>query len=138
MWKIIVKWFDKCWTLGNCIRAWGCSESLNLSPTFEKTHFTNEQCSIKLIHFSILSSKTSRVKYRSSRPEVSLRKVVLKICSKFTGEHPCRSAICNFIEIALRHGCSPVNLLHVFEAPFRKNTAGGLLLSDFIVIKSVL
>ena len=30
---------------------------------------------------------------RSSRPEVFLGKVVLKICSKFTGEHPCRSAI---------------------------------------------
>ena len=30
---------------------------------------------------------------RSSRPEVFLRKVVLKICSKFTGDHPCRKAI---------------------------------------------
>ena len=54
---------------------------------------------------------------------------VLKICSKFTGEHPCRSAIsikllCNFIEIILRHGCSPVNLLHISRAPFPKNTLG--------------
>ena len=31
--------------------------------------------------------------YRSSHPEVFLEKVVLKICSKFTGEHPCRSVI---------------------------------------------
>ena len=30
---------------------------------------------------------------RSNRPEVLLVKGVLKICSKFTGEHPCRSAI---------------------------------------------
>ena len=30
---------------------------------------------------------------RSSCSEMLLRKVVLKICSKFTGEHPCRSAI---------------------------------------------
>ena len=30
---------------------------------------------------------------RSSRPEVFLGKVVLKIGSNFTGEHPCRSAI---------------------------------------------
>ena len=29
----------------------------------------------------------------SSRPEVFLRKGVLKICNKFTGEHPCRSVI---------------------------------------------
>ena len=55
--------------------------------------------------------------------EVFLRKGILKICSKFTGEHPCRSAIsikllCNFIEITLRHGCSPVSLLHIFKSTF--------------------
>ena len=31
---------------------------------------------------------------RRSRSKVFLGKAVLKICSKFTGEHPCRSAIC--------------------------------------------
>ena len=30
---------------------------------------------------------------KSSPPKVFLQKVVLKICSKFTGEHPCRSVI---------------------------------------------
>ena len=59
------------------------------------------------------------------------------VCSKFTGEHPCRSVISiklqnNFIEITLRHGCSPVNLLHVVRAPFPKNTPGGLLLFIWI------
>ena len=58
-------------------------------------------------------------KSRSSRPDVFLRKSVPKICSKRTGEHPCPSVIsikllCNFIEIIPRHGCSPVNLLHIF------------------------
>ena len=58
---------------------------------------------------------------------------VLKICSKFTGENPCRSVIstkllCNFIEITLRHGCSPLTLLHIFRTPFSKNTTGWLLL----------
>ena len=70
---------------------------------------------------------------RSSRPEVFLGKGVLKICSKFTGEHPCRSVISiklqsNFTEIALRHGCSSVNLLHILRTPFLKNTSGRLLL----------
>ena len=70
---------------------------------------------------------------RKSPPVVFLRKDVLKICSKFTGQHSYQSVIsiklpCNFIEIALRHGCSPVNLLHVFRTPFYKNTNGGLLL----------
>ena len=34
----------------------------------------------------------------------------------------------NFIEIALRHGCSPVNLLHICRTSFSKNAFGGLLL----------
>ena len=75
---------------------------------------------------------------RSSRPEMFCEKGVLKICSKFTGEHPCRSAIsikllCNFIEIALWHGCSPVNLPHIFRITFLKNTAGRLLLKEIKV-----
>ena len=56
-------------------------------------------------------------------PGVPLHKVVLKICSKFPGEHPY-----NFTEITLRHGRSPVNLLHVFRTPFPKNAFDGLLL----------
>ena len=35
---------------------------------------------------------------------------------------------CNFIEITFRHGCSPVNLLHIFRTPFAINTSGRLLL----------
>ena len=50
----------------------------------------------------------------------ALRKGVLKICSQFRGEHPCRSVVSiklqsNFIEITLRHGRSPVNFLHIFK-----------------------
>ena len=33
-----------------------------------------------------------------------------------------------FIEITLRHGCSHVNLLHIFRKPYPRNTSGGLLL----------
>ena len=65
----------------------------------------------------------------SSRLEVFLRKGVLKICSKCTGELPCRSTISikplfNFIDITLLQGCSPVNLSHIFRTPFLKNTSG--------------
>ena len=35
--------------------------------------------------------------------------------------------IFNFIEITLQHGCSPVNLLHIFRTPFSKNDPGWLL-----------
>ena len=80
-----------------------------------------------------------------------LRKGVLKIWSKFTGEKPCRSVISiklhsnfteiilrhgcspvnlsNFIEITRRYGCSPVNLLHICRIPFPKDTSGWLLLN---------
>ena len=34
----------------------------------------------------------------------------------------------NFFDIKLRHGCSPVNLQHIFRTPFHKNTSGRLLL----------
>ena len=72
--------------------------------------------------------------FRSSRPEVFLYKDVLKTCSKFTGQHSCWSVISiklqsSFIEITLCHGCSPVNLRHIFRTPFPKNTSGWLLLN---------
>ena len=43
---------------------------------------------------------------RSSRPEVFFRKGVLKICSKFTGEHACRSVISIKLFITLQHRSS--------------------------------
>ena len=75
-----------------------------------------------------------------------LGKDVLKICSKFAGEHPCRSVISitlkikfqcqqsNFIEITLRHGCSPVKLLYIFRTSFPKNSAA----SDFSYFRVVI
>ena len=86
------------------------------------------------LKYAILNDQsTVYLQFRSRHPEVFLEKGILKIYSKFTGEHSCWSAIsikllCNFIEIALRHGCSPVNLLHIFRTPFVKNTSGWLLL----------
>ena len=70
--------------------------------------------------------------HRSSHPLVLLGKAVVKICSKSTGGHPCQGAISaklesSFIEITLWHGCSPVNLLHIFRTPFPKNISGWLL-----------
>ena len=42
---------------------------------------------------------------------------------------PMPKLVCNFIEIAFRHGCSHVNLLHNFRTLFPKKTSEGLLLS---------
>ena len=67
---------------------------------------TSDTSFVSLVTFenrniSFLKSICSIIK--SSHPEVFLGKGVLKICMKFTGEHPCRSAISikfqsNFIE----------------------------------------
>ena len=72
--------------------------------------------------------------FRSSHPEVFLRKGALKMPSKFTGEHPYQSVISikmqsKFIEITLRHECSPVNLLHIFRKTVSKNIPGWLFLN---------
>ena len=44
------------------------------------------------------------------------------------------AVLCNFIEITLWHGCSPVNLLHIFRTLFPENTSGRLLLNIFCEI----
>ena len=75
--------------------------------------------------------------FRSSYPpEMFVEKGVLKICSKFKGEHPCLSLISikliwNFIEIALRHECSPVNLLRTCRTPLTNTCYLLHLLLDF-------
>ena len=96
--------------------------------------FRNESFNHLIAFFSV----SLKERYRSNHPEVFLGKGVLKTCSKFAGEHQCQSAIlikllCNFIEITLRHGCSPVNLLHIFRTPFLKNTYKWLLQTFYVV-----
>ena len=54
-----------------------------------------------------------------------------KYAAIFTGEYPCQSVIsitllCNSIEITLRRGCSPLNLLHIFSRrPFVRTLLEG-------------
>ena len=60
-----------------------------------------------------------------------LGKGCLKICSKIFRITPMPKFDFNN-EITLLHGCSPVNLLHIFRTPFPKNTSGRLLL-DFLI-----
>ena len=93
-------------------------------------------------YYSSQHQNSHRQICRSIHPEVFLEKGVLKICSRFTGEHPCRSVIsikllCNFIEIIFRQGCSPVTLLHIFRTSFTKNTSGRRLLG-FSVLFTIL
>ena len=61
-------------------------------------------------------------------------KVFWKYAVNLQENTPCQSVISikllwNFIEIALRHGCSPAPLLHIFRTPFPKNASDWLLLN---------
>ena len=63
---------------------------------------------------------------------VKLRKAMRKV-----SQISLNSEAANFIETALRRGCSPVNSLHNFRTPFPNNTSGGLLLwIERLVLKS--
>ena len=57
--------------------------------------------------------------------------VLTKRCSENMQQIYWRAPIpkCDFNKVA-KHWCSPVNLLHIFRTPFRKNTYGGLLLNS--------
>ena len=98
--------------------------------------FINEKCTnLNVVVNSgwFTKSNNRKRKSRSSYPEVFLVKGVLKMCSKFTVEHSCRSTISiklqsNVIEITLQHGCSPVNVLHILRMAFTMKTSEWLLL----------
>ena len=44
--------------------------------------------------------------------------------------------LCNFIKITLWHGCSAVDLLHIFSTPFPNNTYRWLLLILYHLVKA--
>ena len=61
--------------------------------------------------------------FQKQPPGGVLKKRWSEICSKFKGEDSLQRVIpkkllCNFLEIALWHGCSPLNLLHIFRTAF--------------------
>ena len=61
------------------------------------------------------------------------RGILKKRCSEkmqqIYSRTPMPKLLCHFIEIALQHESSPVNLLHIFRTTFSKNTSGQLLLN---------
>ena len=119
---------SSCPPNGNCLQ----QNVIYCRKVILRNQYTNKNHSKTSMPF-IFAPPPPKKKFRSSPQEVFLGKCILKICSKFTREHPCRSAISikmqsNFVEITLQHGCSPVNLLHIFRTTFLKNSSGWLLL----------
>ena len=117
-----VKIRDFFWTVFSHIR----TRKKQFSDTFHAV-------SSLMICMEEIVLKRKKNKYFFSQSMGVLTKRCSENCSKFTGEHPGQSVISiklqsKFIEITLWHGCSPVNLLHIFRTSFPKNIHGGLLL----------
>ena len=55
----------------------------------------------------------------------------MKTCSEKENTY---AEMCSFIEITLQHGCSPVNLMHIFRTSFHRNTSGELPLHGTVEI----
>ena len=72
-------------------------------------------------------------KYAANLPE-NIHAEVRATC--FTRVHV-RKFLCNFIEIALRHGCSPVNLLHIFKTPFLRIPLDGCLCFNSLIVLAI-
>ena len=82
---------------------------------------------------AILTTKTGKSLFRSSHPEVILRKGVPKKCSKFTGEHPKLQS--NFIEIALPHECYLSYLIAIYVFQVKSSFFEKPKLHPFFVLK---
>ena len=82
--------------------------------------------SFEVIHEKCLS-------FRSSHPEVFLEKKVFWTYAANLQEniHP-KQLYWN--HTSAWHGCSPLNLLHIFRKPFLKNSSGGLLLNYWALV----
>ena len=113
-----------------------------MACSFIKKRFSQRCFSMKfarLFRPLILNMIIYVMQYRQKQPP---RGVPWERCSENVPQidrrTPCCSVISiklqsNFIEIALRHGCSPVNLLHIFRTPFLKNSSGWLLLTFGVI-----
>ena len=107
-----------------------------LHDVFENTHL---KLPLRVPFLNLFSKDSKNSKYRTWRS--SPPSVFRKICSENMQQMNRRTPMskCDFnkvaeqlnwgrIELALWHGCSPVNLLHIFRIPFH-NTFGELLLN---------
>ena len=111
-------------------------------------HVWIKKCLQKLAYIFFSNAKISAKLHLSPVKMVWLvqkqpsRGAVRKRCSKnmqqIYRKTPMLKLQSNFIEITLRYGCSPVNLLHILRTPFSRSTSGRLLLlvHDFLTLTS--
>ena len=80
---------------------------------FSESNRRSEFCPVRFMEIHIKENKEPGFTF------------LIELRTKFVWSHGL------FIEIILWHGCSPVNLLHIFRIPFTKNTSEWLLLKGY-------
>ena len=101
----------------NSLELFNISKYLDKRPGFSDIKHLHTE---SLLPFFIIYNK-----YPQKQPP---RLVLTKMCSE--------KMLWNFIEITFWHGCSSVNLLHIFRTRFYKNIYGGLLLDPYLKTKN--
>ena len=99
--------------LNSCKCYWS---SFSLSLLMMRWFSLAAKCKVFILDSTFVQKQPSRGVLRKRYSEI------LKIHSKFTGQHPCWSVI-----------SIKLNLLHIFRTPFPKKTYGRLLLSVVLV-----
>ena len=121
-----VAWFYNLKTVSSGDVETSLGPKLNSHQKFSICHWnSNSIATHGFIKVSFLKAYIISIYNCQKQPSIGvlIQRCVLRICSKFIRERLRRSATSiklqgNFIEITLRHGRSPVNLLHIFRTPF--------------------
>ena len=79
-----------------------CFLTATFSPLFLQSNWSQRGNSIiifgRVLNTPCVLPQSFIITYKSSPPDFSLGKSVLKICSKFTGEHPYRSCFATLLK----------------------------------------
>ena len=161
------QWYQmgNLWTFIVFVEAWIATKlTMRFSSEHKKSHYrltaslfsnsivfshsvkTKRACLLKWakIYWVYRCPHTIHFSQKQKQPSTGVLK---KTCSEnmqwISGEHPWRSVISiklqsNFMEITLSHGCSPVNLPHIFRTPFPRNTSRRLLLKITLWLTDIL
>ena len=87
---------------------------------------------------SVLRKRCSKVMQQIYRRAPMPKRSFNEVASNFMPKRSFNEVASNFIEIALRHGCSPINLLHNFRTPLSKTTHLWTATSVFMNSKNLL
>ena len=98
-------------------------DALTIKKTFYDLTIKIQKQSPIVVPGKRFSENTQQTYWRTLMPKCDFNRVTLQLC--------------NFIETALRHGCSPTNLLHIFRTPFPRNTSRWLLLNVGVTQKLI-